>query len=335
MHARNIITCIDHHHGQASRTVVSGYPAIRGATMADKASYYASNMPWVHESLMREPRGHKNMLGAILTDPVSDDAAYGVIFLHPSGMFDGCGDSTFAAATALIETGMVPATEPVTKFKLDTVLGQITIAADVVDGVVRQVRFSNVPSYHVGDFDVALPDGRKIAIEVAFGGLFYGFIDAAAAGIELTREAEGKIVTTAQALWREIGDTTPLDDPGGDRKVPIDLFTFVSPQSADQGSKYLAANVYRPGNMGRTPSGTGSSAHLALRVAKKTHDPAAPFVQQSLLGTQFTGTATRSKLAGGHDCIVPTIGAKSYMMGLHQFVIDPEDPFGHGFIFET
>jgi proline racemase len=335
MFARNIVTCVDHHHGQASRTILSGYPAIRGTTMRDKADYYIRNMSWLHESMLREPRGHRNMLGAVLTDPVSDEAAYGVIFLHPSGMFDGCGDSTFATAAALIELGMVPATEPVTRFSLDTVLGPLEIEADVTDGIVRQVRFRNVPSYHVGDFEVALPDGRTVSIEMAFGGLFYGFIDAASAGIELSQKAEREIVSTAQALWEAIGETTALADPATGKSVPVDLFTFVQRQEADRGSSHLAANVYRPGRMGRTPSGTGSSAHLALRVAKRIHDPDEPFVQHSLLGTHFTGTATRSTLPNGHPCVVPSIGTKSFMMGMNQFVIDPADPFAHGFIVES
>ncbi|MGH6761625.1 MAG: proline racemase family protein [Phyllobacterium sp.] len=334
MFVKNVINYIDHHHGQASRTVLSGYPAIRGATMREKEASYLKSMPWVHEALLREPRGHRNLLGAILTDPVSSESAYGVLFLHPSGLFDGCGDSTLSTASALIETGMVEASEPVTRFQLDTVLGPLGIEADVKDGVVTQVRFRNVPSYHVGDIDVDLPDGRHVHVELAFGGLTYGFIDAQALGIVLQQSSEAEIVATAQALWAKIGDTTELTDPVTGRPARIDLFTFVQREEAEKGSKYRAANVYRPGRMGRTPSGTGSSAHIALRVAKGLHEPSEPFVQESLLGLHFVGTAERSKTVNGHDCVLPSIGAKSFMMGMGSAVIDPEDPFRRGFIVE-
>lgn len=335
MFSRNVITCVDHHHGQASRTILSGHPAIRGRTMREKADFYLRTMSWLHESTLREPRGHRNLLGAVLTDPVSDDAAFGVIFLHPSGTFDGCGDSTFATAAALIEMGMVTVTEPITRFVLDTVLGPLSIEADVAGGVVKEVRFSNVASYRVGGFEVALADGRTLQVEVAFGGLYYGFIDAAAAGLNLEQKAEPRIIATAQALWESIGAATPLTDPASGKPVALDLFTFTARQEAERGSAYLAANVYKPGRMGRTPSGTGSSAHIALRVATGAHDPAEPFVQRSLLGTHFTGTAARATLPDGRPCVVPTIGAKSYMMGISQLVIDPADPFGHGFIVES
>lgn len=334
MLAKNVLSYVDHHHGQASRTVLSGYPAIRGSTMREKEASYLERMPWVHETLLREPRGHRNLLGAILTDPVSDDSAYGVLFLHPSGLFDGCGDSTLSTASALVEMGMVEVTEPTTRFQLDTVLGPLCIEADVSGGVVTQVRFRNVPSYHIGDMKAALPDGREVQIELSFGGLTYGFIDAPALGITLEQSSEAVIIRTAQALWAAMGDETGLTDPVTGEAARIDLFTFVQRGKAQTGSKYRAANVYRPGRMGRTPSGTGSSAHIALRVAKGLHEAGEPFVQESLLGLHFTGTAERSKTGNGHDCVLPTIGAKSFMMGMGNAVIDPADPFGHGFIVE-
>ena len=335
MLAKNIITCVDHHHGQASRTVLSGYPAIRGATMREKEAWYLANLSWLHETLLREPRGHRNMLGAVLTDPVSEGSAYGILFLHPSGLFDGCGDSTLSAASALIETGMVAVTEPLTRFGLDTVLGRIDIEADVANGVLQQVRFRNVPSYRVGDMTVQLPDGPQVRLDLAFGGLTYGFIDAAALGIPLVRASEPQIIATARALWAAIGASTDVTDPATGALAGIDLFTFVERRPTPEGSHYIAANVYRPGSMGRTPSGTGSSAHIALRVALGEHDPASRFRQESLLGLEFIGTAERGKLPNGHDCVHPTIGAKSFMMGMGQFMVDPADPFGRGFIFEA
>jgi proline racemase len=335
MFVRNFLTCVDHHHGQASRTIIAGYPAIRGRTMGEKARHYVENMSWIHEAALCEPRGHRNLLGAILTEPVSAEAAYGILFLHPSGMFDGCGDSTFSAGTALVELGMVPAQEPVTRFGLDTVLGRLDIEVDVKDGIVQQIRFRNVASYYVGDFEVTLSDGRKLQVEVAFGGLYYGFIRAEQAGFPLTSQAETPIIGAAQMLWDAIGTATPLTDPQSGQQIEIDLFTFVEDQNATNGSHWIAANVYKPGRMGRTPSGTGSSAHIALRVAKGVHEPSEPFVQQSLLGTRFTGTAERHTLSGGHPCVHPTIAARSHMMSITQIVLDPADPFRHGFIVES
>ncbi|MER9832281.1 proline racemase family protein [Mesorhizobium sp. M0134] len=332
MHICNQVFAIDHHHGQASRTILSGYPSIRGATMREKAAYYSDNMSWIHESLLREPRGHRNMLGSIITDPVSDEAAFGVIFLHPSGMFDGCGDSTFATAAAAIESGLVKAVEPITRFTIDSVLGPLHIEADVNGGVVSEVRFGNVPSYRVGSFEAALQGRRRITIDVSFGGLYYGFIDADALGLELAPEAESQIVSIAQELWRNLGQELAIKDDETDRNAKLDLFTFVRRQSSDTGCHYLVANVYPPGSMGRTPSGTGTSAHMALRAAQGELKDGDLFIQESVLGMTFRGYFTTCTLSRGGLGINPLVGTKSYMMAISHFVIDPADPFARGFI---
>lgn len=85
MKFKHLITTMDYHHGQASRTIIAGYPPILGRTMVKKSRYYDDHLSWVHRSLIREPRGHANMLGSILTEPVSPEAAFGVLFLHAEG----------------------------------------------------------------------------------------------------------------------------------------------------------------------------------------------------------------------------------------------------------
>ena len=105
MLVKNQIYAIDHHHGQANRTVLSGYPTIRGATMREKEAFYRENLSWIHECMCREPRGHGAMLASILTESVEEGSAFGVLFLHANGLYDGCGDSTFGTAAAAVETG--------------------------------------------------------------------------------------------------------------------------------------------------------------------------------------------------------------------------------------
>lgn len=334
MKLRNQVFAIDHHHGQASRTVLSGFPHIAGATMRDKAKFYLDNMSWVHESLIREPRGHRNMLGSIVTAPVNEGSAFGALFLHAFGLFDACGDSTFATAAAALETGLVTMAEPVTRFAIDTVLGPLQIEADVADGVVAEVRFANVSSYLVGTERVKIPGVGEIEIQVAFGGLYFGFVEAKSVPMEVSASAERDIIALSQKIFAAVGEKSTLVDPHTGKAVPLDLMTFVRTDSAEE-NIYTVANVYRPGRMGRTPSGTGTSAHIALRAAKGEYFPGGKFIQRSILGTDFIGTATETTLSSGTKGVKPVIGAKSYMMGINQHVIDPSDPFGRGFILES
>jgi proline racemase len=206
------------------------------------------------------------------------------------------------------------------------------IEADVSDGIVSEVRFGNVPSYSIGRIKTALQDGLEINIDVSFGGLYYGFIDADALGLELTPLAEPKIVSIAQDLWRSLGHELDMKDDETGRNARLDLFTFVKRQKSEAGCHYLVANVYPPGSMGRTPSGTGSGAHMALRAAQGELKAGELFIQESVLGMTFRGRFTACTLSRGGVGVNPVVGTKSYMMGISQFVIDPADPFARGFV---
>jgi proline racemase len=332
MFVSNQIYAVDHHHGQASRTILSGYPTIRGKTMAEKATYYLEHLSWIHESLIREPRGHRNMLGSILTDPVSDGAAFGVLFNHAFGLFDSCGDSTFATASALVEMGFVPSVEPVTSFVLDTVLGPLNIEVDVKDGVVKEVRFENVPSYEIGRTELKVPDLGTVQLDVGFGGQYHGFVDASAIDLKVDRQNEAKLVSAANRIWASGGRTIDIRDPENGREITLNLISFISRN--EEANSYSVAHVYPPGRMGRTPGGTGTSALMGLLAARGEYDPSQKFTMRSVIGLDFTGTGTPVEMPKGAKAIRPKLGTKSYMMGVQHFVIDPADPFKHGFVLE-
>jgi proline racemase len=332
MFISNQIYAVDHHHGQASRTIFSGYPAILGKTMREKAAYYLEHLSWIHESLIREPRGHRNMLGAILTEPVTEGAAYGILFNHAFGLFDSCGDSTFAAASALVELGLVPAVAPTTRFVLDTVLGPINIEVQVEGGVVKEARFENVPSYDVGRATVKVPELGDVSLDIGFGGQYHGFVDANALGLKVDRKNEAALVTAANQIWAAGGRTIDIRDPENDREITLNLVSFIS--KGEDVNTYHVAHVYPPGRMGRTPGGTGTSALMGLLAARGQYDPSQRFTMRSVLGLDFTGTGTSLTMPKGAKAIRPKLGTKSYMMGIQHFVIDPADPFKHGFVLE-
>src|SRR5215510_4623065 len=149
MRAQNILYTWDYHHGQATRVIVAGLPPLRGVTMAEKQAYFAQHCDHVRTSLMQEPRGHANMLGSALTDPVTPDGDAGVLFLHPRGFFDMCGDSTFSTAAALIDSGILHCDDPDGErdIKLDTVAGRVDVRVRLKNGDPIAVTFNNVPSY--------------------------------------------------------------------------------------------------------------------------------------------------------------------------------------------
>lgn len=331
MKFKHLINTLDYHHGQASRTIISGYPPILGNTMKKKAAYYDKHLSWIHRSLLREPRGHANMLGSILTEPVSAEAAIGVLYLHAEGQFEMCGDSAFATAYAVLENGMVEPVEPLTEFAMDTVAGIVRVKAEVRDGCVNQVTIENVPAFYVKDYQTTLSAGTPVTLEVAYGGLYYAFVDSSQIGIALEPENAGRLIKLGMEIIGLANDTLNIRKNHPPQNVTINLVTFYEKLETLK-SDYLVCNVYPPGRMGRTPSGTGLSAHIALRCHKGQLKLHQDFIQESIVGTTFTGRLTGENKKEGLVSYIPTITTKSYLMGINQFIIDPDDPFKEGFV---
>ena len=121
-----MISVVDTHTaGEAARLIVGGIPKFHGKTMADKKIYLETQADDLRKMLMHEPRGHKNMFGAFICEPVHDEADYGIIFMDSGGYLNMCGHNTIAAMTAAVELGWVDVGEGtrVVKVTQDTPAG--------------------------------------------------------------------------------------------------------------------------------------------------------------------------------------------------------------------
>lgn len=333
MKASRIITCWDYHHGQSTRILVSGIPPLPGATMQEKQHHFQKNLDGVRAALLREPRGHRNMLGAIITDPVSPGSLLGALFTSPHGYFDMCGDSAFSLGAYLFDSGIVDfATDDTSRpVFVDTVAGPIELEISGRDGQLDSVTIGNVPSQFLGEVEISVPGHGTVRADLAYGGLVYAIASAADLGLasldftQLTPEDQRKVVDRGSALLQAARLTKTVR--------PVELVTLK--QSTDDVNVSRVANFYAPGTMGRTPSGTGLSARLAVEHAKGDLKPHMPFSHQSAIGQLFHGkiVATRH-LPDSSVEIVPKISAVSHLMGISQLVLKPDDPFCQGFWIE-
>lgn len=144
------ISVIDYHTGgEPARIVIDGIPKIPGNSIAQKKEYLAQNMDHLRTTLMFEPRGHKDMFGAIIVKPTSADADYGIIFMDNGGYLNMCGHNTIAAVTAIIENKMIKMDgSKIVNVTLDTPVGLVYTTALLNDDFsVKEVSFQNVPSF--------------------------------------------------------------------------------------------------------------------------------------------------------------------------------------------
>ena len=161
-----------------TRVVTGGVGPIPGDSMLERKLHFERHLDGMRLMLMREPRGHGAMSGAILQPPLLEEADWGVVFIEVSGCLPMCGHGTIGVATVLVETGMVDVTEPETVVRLDTPAGLVEARVAVEDGRARSVALRNVPSFLLARDGKIELEGQVLSYDMAFGGNFYAILPA-------------------------------------------------------------------------------------------------------------------------------------------------------------
>lgn len=333
MRSNRMFTAVDSHtEGMPTRVITGGMGVIPGATMNDKRLYFIEHLDDIRLLLMSEPRGHGAMSGAILQASTRADADWGVVYIEVSGCLPMCGHGTIGVATVLVETGMVEVVEPVTTIRLDTPAGLVIARVAVSDGHADSVTLENVPSYSVRlDDTVEVPGLGTVPYSLAFGGNFYAMVDLDAVGLPFDRANQQEILQAGLAIMKAINETNPPRHPEIDGVDHCHHVEFIAPGSTAEYSRHAMA-IY-PGWFDRSPCGTGTSARMAELWARGELGLNEDFVNESFIGSTFTGRLIRETTVGGIPAVVPTITGRAWVTGIGQYLLDPTDPFPTGFQF--
>lgn len=333
MRARRTIQAVDSHtEGMPTRVVTGGVGRIPGATMNDRRLYAMEHLDGLRGFLMNEPRGHAAMSGALLQPPARDDADWGVVFIEASGFLPMCGHGTIGVATVLVETGMVEVTEPVTEIRLDVPAGLVVARVRVEDGRAVDVTIENVPSF-VDRLDerIQVPGIGEITYSVAFGGNYYALVDLDQVGLPFDRSRQAEILEAGLRIMDAINEQAPPVHPTLEGANHVHHVEFIAPGSDAVRSRHAMA--IHPGWFDRSPCGTGTSARMAELHARGELALDTPFVNESFIGTEFTGTLVGETTVGDRPAVIPTITGRAWVTGLGQYLLDENDPFPEGFVF--
>ncbi|WP_214107380.1 proline racemase family protein [Acrocarpospora catenulata] len=329
MRTRRVFHAVDSHtEGMPTRVITGGVGVIPGATMAERREHFMANLDHVRTLLMYEPRGHAAMSGAILQPPTRPDADWGVLYIEVSGCLPMCGHGTIGVATVLVETGMVEVTEPVTVIRLDTPAGLVTAEVAVEDGAAVSVTIQNVPSFSVAlDQTVKVAGFGEVTYDLAYGGNFYAILPMEAVGLPFDRAYKQQILDAGLAIMDAIPDPVHPLDPGirGCHHVQ-----FLAPGSDARLSRHAMA--IHPGWFDRSPCGTGTSARMAQLHARGELPLGTDFVNESFIGTRFTGRLLGATEVAGRPAVLPAITGRAWITGTAQYFVDPRDPFQSGFL---
>lgn len=334
MHFTHRISVIDSHTaGEPTRIIVDGFPPVRGATLAERMDYLRREMDWLRASLMREPRGHRDMFGGILLPPVDPAADAAVIYMDGGLYYNMCGHASLGICAMLVETGRVPATPPVTRVTLETpaglVHGEVAIGDD---GRIRDVSLVDVPSFAWAlDRVIDLPGHGPLTVDIGYGGNFFVIVDAAQLGLPgVDPQHTGACIARGIAVRAAANAQLAVRHPEKAHIRTIDICMITAPPSGPHAD---ARNIVILGEAqaDRSPCGTGTCARMAVLHRRGLLRPGQRFRHESSIRSVFTGEIVGETRVGDIPAVIPKISCRPFLTGFHTFVIDPDDPFADGF----
>lgn len=306
------ISVIDSHtEGEPTRVVISGWPEPAGATMAERRMVMQRTQDSLRTAVVREPRGHDAVVGALLTSPITPGATAGVVFFNDVGYLGMCGHGLIGVVRTLEFLGTIrPGV-----IRIDTPVGVVS-AELAPDG---EVTIENVPAYrHRADVELEVPGAGRVRGDVAYGGNW--FFIAETPGIPLVMSNVRELLSVTHAI-RESLDEQGITGSDGARVDHIELSGPAARADADSRNFVLCPGAAYD----RSPCGTGTSAKMATLHARGELEIGQRWYQESITGSRFTGWLTSRD-----DALVPHISGRAFITSRATLLFDADDPFRLG-----
>ncbi|MDQ6773997.1 MAG: proline racemase family protein [Candidatus Dormibacteraeota bacterium] len=344
MRFERLITAVDAHAGGLpGRVITGGVIDVAGATMFEKMLHLREHGDDLRRLMLREPRGYPASCCSLILPATRPEAVAGYVIMEQTEYPPMSGTNTICVATVLIETGMVPVSEPITAFLLESPAGLIAISARVEAGKATAITFRNVPAFAMRlDAHLEIPALGTVSADIAYGGMFYVIAEAAAFGLQLTPDEGRDIVRVGEMLRLAASEQCPVRHPenaaitgpsisqlsgvalgaGADRRNAVTMPT--GQPRWDRADSFVGA-------IDRSPCGTGTCAKMATLHARGQLGLGQNFRHEGVLGTVFTGRLLEATSVGEYPAVVPTITGQAWITGFAQYVVDPTDPFPAGY----
>src|SRR3954451_2146714 len=327
MRVAKVIHCVDAHaEGEPSRIVVGGVLDVPGRTMLDKMRHLEREGDWLRRLVLFEPRGSAPLSADLVLPSAVADA--GFIIMESSSYEGMSGTNALNTAAVLLETGVIRPSDPVTELVLEAPAGLVRVRADVRDGRVEMLTFENVPSFvtQLGAA-VEVPGMETLEVDVAYGGAFCAFVDAEALGFAIVPDEARDLADLGERIRPHVNEQLEIAHPLEPALSHLSFVVFVAPPLSGGDARH--ATIVSPGRLDRSPTGTATSARMAVLDARG--ELGETYVADSVLDTRFSGRVAGRTTVGELPAIVPAISGRAWITGFHQLVVDPSDPLAGGF----
>jgi len=329
MRSERLFTAVDFHTaGIGMRLLTGGVPHLPGPTIADKRRHFQQRLDHLRAGLCFAPRGHPSLLIAVLVEPVTPGAAFGLFFMYPGGYYVSCGEATIGAATIAVSTGLVSRTGDETHVLIDTEAGPVETIVHGEGDRVRAVTIRWTPAFVLRAAEtVKLQELGDVPLDVSVGaGNVFAIVEAPRLGLALRREVADEIARRGMAVRAAVNEQLRVEGPGGG-VAPIENVIIHEPLAQGLSRNAL---VWGPGQVDVAPCGSGTCARLALFHHRGELAVGGSFTSEGLSGLAFTGRIAGETDVSGRRAILPEITGTAYVTGTSQHLFDPDDPLREG-----
>lgn len=323
-----------HAGGERNDVITGGVLDVPGQTMFDKMTYLQEQKDEIRKLILQEPRGNVTQCVNLVLPSNHPDADAGFVIMESEYYVPMSGTNTICTVTVLLETGMIPMVEPITRFTLEAPGGLVGIEARCENGKCIDVKFKNVPCFVFGlDKFVEVEGLGTVKVDVSYGGMIYAIVDAQSVGFSLTPDEAADLVEVGERIKKAAAQQVPAIHPEQPLIHTINQTLFAGSISTNNEGLKTAKNavIVSPGRLDRSPCGTGTSARLAVMHARGQIGLNEKFVHESVIGSKFTGIIEEIGSIAGQTSITPSITGSAWITGFYQHVLDASDPFPEGF----
>jgi proline racemase len=329
MKLQRVITAIDTHTaGGPTRIITSGIPALPGKSVEEKYGYFQSQYDFIRKLLLNEPRGHKDMYGAVLVEPTQPEADLGVFFMNTTGYLPSCVHSTLGVATALLETGALKPKSITGEIFVETPSGLISLLPTYRDDNVDSIRLKTRPAYIHSPEELISFKGQTVKAGIVFSGVFFLLVDAQNIGLDVIPEKIQEFVTLGRELLKSANLSLVVSHPENPSFCELALVLFYK-QVSEQYFRDIV--IGRSGGVDRSPCGAGTGALAAYEYKSGRLGLHDGITVQGITGGQFEGHIAQLTNVGVYPGLVPEISGCAFITGFHQFVLTSNDPLQEGF----
>ncbi len=329
MRISRTLWCVDTHtECDPTRLVIAGFPPFPHVSMREKKEFFIHKYDDIRRFLMHEPRGHKDMFGAVITDSIRDECDFGLLFMDTDGYLDFCGHGVIAATTVMLKLmGLKP------KDKDGIVRVEIpagVVGARPILGGVLSIAVEAVPSFLVEAGVTIATSIGSIPVDVAYSGNFFAFVKASDLGLEINENNIPRLVSLAMEIKTQLHPRT-WDHPEIPGEHTVDLVEVLDkPLRSDAQMRTLL--VYGDGQVARDPCASGTCAKVGMEVSKGNMKIGDEIVCEGILGTIYKGKAIRTCFVGSTPAVIPEIQGRTFITGMDQFMQEDDDPLPTGWL---